>query len=81
VNPINSELSADVRFAAHYGLNSDIELGPKSANRRHTGKKKLPSDVYWFTYGYVATVISLDPISGPIRGRLAGPHNNGVQRC
>jgi hypothetical protein len=54
---------------------------PVCANRRHTGKKKLPSDVYWFTYGYVATVISLDPISGPIRGRLAGPHNNGVQRC
>jgi len=26
-----------VRFAAHYGLNSDIELGPKSAIRRHGG--------------------------------------------
>jgi hypothetical protein len=25
----------NVRLAAHYGLNSDIELGPKSANRRH----------------------------------------------
>ena len=24
--PINSEWSADVRFAAHYGLNSDIEF-------------------------------------------------------
>ena len=25
----------DVRYAAHYGLNSDIELGPKGANGRH----------------------------------------------
>jgi hypothetical protein len=25
---------SNVRFAAHYGLNSDIELGPKSANKR-----------------------------------------------
>jgi hypothetical protein len=27
-----------VRFAAHYGLNSDIELCPKSANDRDRGE-------------------------------------------
>ena len=53
----------------------------KGVNRRRTGKKKLSSDVNWFTSGNAATAISLDPISGPISGRLAGPHNNGVQRC
>src|SRR5260370_32616036 len=33
--PIDSERSVDVRFGAHSGLSSDIEPGPKSANRRH----------------------------------------------
>jgi hypothetical protein len=28
-HPVNKAAVADVRFGAHYGLNSDIELGPK----------------------------------------------------
>jgi hypothetical protein len=39
--PINSEWSADVRFVAHYGLNSDIELGPKSAQEGTFGQALL----------------------------------------
>jgi hypothetical protein len=36
VNFLNVPVAeADVRFGTHYGLNSDTELGPKSAMKRH----------------------------------------------
>ena len=44
--PINSEWSADVRFAAHYGLNSDIELGPKSAMCGHSRMLKHIAELF-----------------------------------
>ena len=54
-------------------------MSQRCQHRRYTGEKKLSSDVNWFTYDNVATAKSLDTISGSIRGRLAGPHNNEVQ--
>jgi hypothetical protein len=39
--PINSEWSADVRIAARYGLNSDMELRPKSAQEGTFGQALL----------------------------------------
>jgi len=34
----------DVRFEAHYGLNSDIARGPKSARKRLMQRSKLDAD-------------------------------------